>query len=236
MVKKQHTLLAEIMSGLQRSQIAHVKLREPPEPFDQSPGSVWLSYEIRADSGLAYVRGFWQAQIVSGLFADISRELGLPRLYGHSFAMIRPGGERTEDGASVIVRPFEGPTEEASEASLRSLIAEYAGILGIPVPSVETAAPLGHLMVEVIWTVDDPAIFLKDELISISDVVAPINGWEGRPRAEGAYAEVRDSAGRAVMASAYAVKTGESCRAVSRDVEATTRTLWSSAIDASVVD
>lgn len=193
MLKQQHILLAEIIDGLERSQIAHAKLSEPPDPFDQSPGSVWLSYEIRADNRFEYVRGYWQAQIVSGLFADISPERRLPRLYGHSFAIIGPGGERTEDGASVIVRPFEGPTDGLGEASLRALIAESARDLGVTA-SIETAASLGHLMVEVTLTPADLATFLRDVWQTIWDVVGPINHGDGRPRGHTSRSATRSAA------------------------------------------
>jgi hypothetical protein len=210
---QQDALLAEIVGGLRDSRLFDIRIGPPPEPFE-SPGSVWLSYTIDAEDQLDFLRGYWQALLVSGLFSERSAELGLPRLHGHAFTMRLRDGSLKPDSAGVIVRHHTGPTEPADAARLRALIRDGAVQVGLSLDQIQFTTPSGRLAPEIVATTSDPVAFLKNRHDRIWSLVRPVSRGDDRPRAEGSYVEVRDEAGDLVTISVYAARIAQGGSAV----------------------
>lgn len=202
-------LLNQLRAGLAHSPIASITVGAPPAAFDQSPGSVWITYKINNDPNAPEqaLFGYWQGLVLSGLFADLSNKRGLPPLYGHSFVLIAPDGTETPDSSSVII-PSPSTVSPGSEGLIRAALAHGAAAARghAAVKDVTFDHPGGSLTPRVDVTVDDPKTFLADRAVNVYSIVSQVNDPKG-PLAEGVFVVVRDPAGRLVTASGYSNRT-----------------------------
>jgi hypothetical protein len=200
-------LLTKILKEIPSTRIARVGIGDPPTG-NGPMGRTWLYFDVAAADDYHYVRGFWEGLIVAGLFMDVSRQQKLPRLWGRTFTIVRPGGKRIYDGSSPMYRPFKGDTTRARARQIVALLQESTSTVNAKLLSVRFARPLGRLAPEAIVIANDPSAFLADRNNNVWKIVGPINAGNGRPRAEGVYLDVRDANNHWVTLSAYSVRTG----------------------------
>ena len=200
-------LLSEIVNGLSDVKLVEVTVGEPPEPYDDEPGTTWLFYKVRSGDITEFVRGYWQANLVSGLFRDQSLAQGQPLLYGHSITRVLADGSEEYDSSSILDRPLIREIDQADERELSDLVRSKLD-KNLSLKSIASSRPLGRLAPELHISTKDPSRFLKAWGRNIWNIVGPANGnGQQRARSEGALLDVRDDQGRLVSMHVYSVRT-----------------------------
>ncbi|MDQ3823307.1 MAG: hypothetical protein M3321_08710 [Actinomycetota bacterium] len=204
---EQEALLRDVLRGIPRSQLRTVAIVNPPEEFEPADAT-WLEFGVAADDSVENVRGFWQALLVAGIFRDESAKRGLPFVAGKTITVVAQDGTVRDEAASVIDQPLTHEIEAVSDARMHDLVRAGAARAGVLGPEVAFTRPFGRTGVEIVVRTPDAPGFIRSRGQKLVELLGSLVNRE-TPRAEGAYLEVRDVAGRFVTVSAYSVRTGE---------------------------
>src|SRR3954465_15999519 len=81
-------ILARAVQDFHSNLIASARLGESPPGYAHG---VWISYALKLHGGhFDFRRGTWQAQIITGLLRDISRDRGWPAVVGYGISLVLP--------------------------------------------------------------------------------------------------------------------------------------------------
>lgn len=200
-------LIAAILRGIPHTNVSRAEVGLAPASFGQPAGTNWIDFQIRSSSSPAYVRGYWEATLVSGLVRDVGASKGWSIPAGQSFTRVLPDGRKRFDSAGLVVRPFEGDIDAASLAEIDTTVRDGAQQIGADVVSIAYLRPLGHLAPIIVLRVRRPVNFVRHEDQLVWDVVDALDRGAGKPRVEGTLVDVLDTRGRLISVSGFAVRT-----------------------------
>lgn len=202
-------LLRQVQNGLHDSQVLEVRVGLPPDADFEPQGAPWLYIKVAASDQNDYVRGYWQALVVTGLVRDVAHGRGLFDLLGKTVTIVYPDGHEMRLASTVIDQPFIHPIVDAAPTATEQAVRRAAGETGAKVSTIRFSRPLGRVGPEIMLTTGDPRAFLAHRARRLGAIRRAAIGTSVDPRAEGAFIHVRDQAGKLVTVTAYSVRTGE---------------------------
>lgn len=193
------------IQGFSKPLILEARIGAPPRgTVHGSPR--WLYFTIGVNRGYDYVLANWQVDVTTGLLRDLSESHGWPRVGGKTVNLVVRGGPQRWDGSSVVSDGFAGTVKLTSHETLRTTLEASCRSAGALLSRLTFDRPLGRTAVEVDVTVSNPARFLKDRSKIFWDIMRPIVHVRGGALAEGVLVVARNTTGRWIAASAYAVR------------------------------
>jgi hypothetical protein len=204
----QDLLLDQLLAGVVDSRIVAARVGDAP-PITEVSGATWLHFEIETRSEAEYLRGYWQANVVAGLFRQLSLEQSLPDLRGRSYVRLWPDGREEPYGDTAIDIEPQPAGRAIPAATLQADLTDAAEHAGLSVDQVLVSQPAGYAVAEVIGRTRDPKVFVGSMNAATAQLFgAAFGDVDGPPRVEGIYLEVRDTAGELVYVAASAPRVG----------------------------
>ena len=205
--RAQRALLGSILRGATGAQVASARLGRSPGTY-RVPGT-WIYLTVRARDQLRGVHAFWQGLLVAGLFRDLSARRGLPRVVGKTMTLTLPGGRRDDGGTTPLDPAGLHKVLQTPVGTIEQLLRQGAFNADVTVQSITFVRLRGTLAPQLVVVTRDPARFVESRSRKLFQLLAGVDGDGVVGRVEGTYLEVRDKAGKPVLASAYAVRVSE---------------------------
>lgn len=202
----QDALVQRVVGGFgQRNHIMVVSFAEPETEYAPTPGSEWITLDVRAEDEEGAVFGAWEASLVAAALRDLSASNGLPRLFGKTIRVRLP--EKTLDFGSTIMTSPLAETTATNAAPLESRLRARANDADVTLEAVAAVQPLGSAVAIVVMSSDARA-FVAQRGLELNRLLNDVYTG-GVAMSDGAYVEVRDPRGELVTVSAYASRLRE---------------------------
>lgn len=195
--KAEHALMQQIVDGMGPTGLTRIRIGPVVKPFrsHQPKNAVMLNIGTNHWS----LRREWQATLVTSVFRNRSRALGLPSVAAFTFP--KAGEGYPPNSATAHSSPLKASPE--ATAALRARVLSAAARAGANISQLRMIAPYG-VGIEVVLRANRPAAFLEHRLgpfLKVFDKAAQAR--------EGDFITVVNSAGRTVWASGGLTRQSE---------------------------